>query len=395
MARNFCREHMRDPKTACDPRSIRTVVSGKARVLTCCPKGQWQPRKEWCRASLKAVSIMRPLEHEKCVKRKGRDWKTKGYPLEGIGAIRTIRNKYTIRGVKSEGLPPIVLETELVNVGGRWWVSLWRDGVPWGEDMRPSSIFESLSYAMPRGNKAYAVKKLMAGMGPIVDGLGETPWHERIEFNRPRTWAILGGSLALFGWWMWKMSKKSTSAPPGPRTVIALGDSITANGGYHRELLRLLNESAKNQGSGGRFLGYVGQGINVVRSHLAEAVAANPTDLIVLAGINDLPGGNVAAMKQRLEALWQEAKDSAPGARLIAVKLTPSLGYATLKSRLPEWLAFNAWIQDHSLPDVVVDLSFLGDAQGRYLPGMSGDKLHPSAAGQKAIGEAIYKGAFA
>ena len=56
-------------KRVIDPRSIRTRVirtkkGGKRLIRFGCPKGQWMPKKKWCRVGTKAISIMTPREEK-------------------------------------------------------------------------------------------------------------------------------------------------------------------------------------------------------------------------------------------------------------------------------------------------------------------------------------------
>ena len=47
-------------KRVCAAGSLRTVRSGKARVLVCCPKGKWKPRAGRCKVGTRAVSVDTP-----------------------------------------------------------------------------------------------------------------------------------------------------------------------------------------------------------------------------------------------------------------------------------------------------------------------------------------------
>ncbi len=59
----FCRERQFAPSN-CAPGSTRTVKSGRARVITCCPRGHY--RRGRCLVAIKAQSILRPKSHPKC-----------------------------------------------------------------------------------------------------------------------------------------------------------------------------------------------------------------------------------------------------------------------------------------------------------------------------------------
>ncbi len=53
------RKRLGDWKRVCARGSIRTVKSGKARVLVCCPKGK-RTRRGRCKVGLRAVSVDTP-----------------------------------------------------------------------------------------------------------------------------------------------------------------------------------------------------------------------------------------------------------------------------------------------------------------------------------------------
>lgn len=44
---------------ACAKGSIRTVRSGSARVLICCPKGKWNARRSRCRVGTRAYAVLK------------------------------------------------------------------------------------------------------------------------------------------------------------------------------------------------------------------------------------------------------------------------------------------------------------------------------------------------
>jgi len=52
------------PSEQCDPRSFRTKITPvKGRyIITCCPKGQWDPVRKRCKVSTVMHKIVYPLE---------------------------------------------------------------------------------------------------------------------------------------------------------------------------------------------------------------------------------------------------------------------------------------------------------------------------------------------
>ena len=83
------------------------------------------------------------------------------------------------------------------------------------------------------------------------------------------TFLILGAAaLLLLGGAGWMAARKRSGPPTGPVRVVALGDSLTAAGGYCKELQRMLPA-----GSSVRCLGAPGEGVwtfEAVESGAAE-----------------------------------------------------------------------------------------------------------------------------
>lgn len=196
---------------------------------------------------------------------------------------------------------------------------------------------------------------------------------------------------------LWSISRRPSSGSPLPpvvstdayaaaRTVSALGDSLTAHGGYCSSL-----EAQLPAGSSVTCHGYVGQGAKVIGTHLDEALADLPDDLVVLAGVNDLASGRDP--RSSLDTIYRTA--DAAGARVIAVRLTPWAGHARGVSLQQKTLELNAWITQNQYVSAVVDTSALGDAAGNLLAAYgSGDGLHLNSEGQRKLGELIAEQAF-
>lgn len=179
------------------------------------------------------------------------------------------------------------------------------------------------------------------------------------------------------------------------RHVVALGDSFTADGRYLEKVLAVLPP-----GSTGRKFGFVGKGAAFIHSKLPLALAEPTTDLIVLAGVNDLASGRrLKTTQEALQAIYRDAR--ARGVRVVAVTVPPWAAYlkaprfaANKSAILWKWRALNEWILAN--PDVTpVDTSGMGNAAGELNSAFaSRDKLHPSAAGQARLGEEIQRQAF-
>lgn len=195
--------------------------------------------------------------------------------------------------------------------------------------------------------------------------------------------------------------RKAFGRPFGPRRVATLGDSITAAGWYTKALLPLLPKGSVVQA-----FGYGGKQVRVIHRHLPEALAWKPTDVVVLAGVNDLASGRSSTqVLNDLRALWTDAKVA--NVRVIAVTILPWARWRTVANRyvegglpfgndkLPSTREVNAGILANALPDVAVATDSLGDENGRLLTRYDGgDGLHPNVAGHRALARLIAEAAF-
>jgi lysophospholipase L1-like esterase len=200
----------------------------------------------------------------------------------------------------------------------------------------------------------------------------------------------LGGALLLTAFRSREAAADSGMLlPSGLRYVVALGDSLTAHGGYCEVL-----EDNLPSGSRVKCQGYVGQGTRLIAEHAAAAVSGDPDDVIVLAGVNDLASGrSLSHVKTHLGFIYEIVKGT--GARLVAVGLTPWTGHRKGGQLWSETDQLNRWIALHPLVDVYVNPGALGDSQGFLHPGYGGaDGLHLSSEGQWALGQLIAEQAF-
>lgn len=204
------------------------------------------------------------------------------------------------------------------------------------------------------------------------------------------------------------------AAPPNGFTIVCLGDSITdgynstqdANHRYPDELARRLHAGAKtaniavaNAGISGNRLVNDDSGPNALARLDRDVLAqSNVKYLIVLEGINDInrsaehqPGAEVTVAQ--LTAAYRQivTRAHAHGIRVIGATLTPSnVGPPESQIMLD---SVNQFIRTGGVFDAVVDLNAaVRDPENpqRFLPAYdSGDHLHPSDAGYKAMASAI------
>ncbi len=248
--------------------------------------------------------------------------------------------------------------------------------------------------------------------------------------SRATTWYVHGDSTAapeltnphhIDHWYF--VTAIDVLAPAGAASVVALGDSITdghgatTNGNDRwtdvlaarlQHLPATRNIGVSNQGIGGNHLLTDGLGPNVLARFDRDVLApAGVRWLIVFEGVNDLgglarlaevPAAQHAALVQRVLAAYAQviARAHAHGLRVIGATITPYTGsnyYHPGPLSEADRVAVNQWIRTPGHFDAVVDFDqVIRDPQqpNSLLPAYdSGDHLHPSPAGYRAMGDAI------
>jgi lysophospholipase L1-like esterase len=211
------------------------------------------------------------------------------------------------------------------------------------------------------------------------------------------------------------VSRVEVMAPRSTGAVVAVGDSITAgsrstpdtNNRFPNHLARRLAAlpspmAVLNAGIGGNRVlseGNFGQGLNVVARFDRDVLQqTGVTHVIVLEGINDIGQARenptptaedlIAAHKQLI------GRAHTRGIKIFGATLTPFEGanYFTQVGEAKRQ-AVNQWIRTSRAYDGVIDFDAATrdpSHPARFLPQYdSGDHLHPSDAGYKAMAEAI------
>lgn len=226
-----------------------------------------------------------------------------------------------------------------------------------------------------------------------------------------------------------QISGIDVEAAPQAAAVVALGDSITdghasttnGNDRWTDILAERLAQSpgtgkvgVVNEGIGGNHLLTDGLGPNVLARFDRDVLApAGVHWVIVFEGVNDLggltrlgevPASQHAALVHRIIAAYQQIIDRAHahGIRVIGATITPYTGsdyYHPDALNEADRQAVNEWIRAAGHFDAVIDFdAVLRDPKhpDRLLPAYdSGDHLHPSPNGYRAMGNAVPLGLFA
>ena len=216
---------------------------------------------------------------------------------------------------------------------------------------------------------------------------------------------------------------------PGAAAVVVIGDSITdghgattnGNDRWTDVLAQRLEDSPRtrdvgvsNQGIGGNHLLTDGLGPNALARFDRDVLApAGVRWVIVFEGVNDLGGlarnGEVSAAEhaarvQEVLAAYRQmiVRAHAHGLRVYGATITPYAGstyYHPGPLSESDRQTVNQWIRTSGQFDAVIDFdAVVRDAQhpDQLLPLFdSGDHLHPSPAGYKAMGGAVPLDLFA
>lgn len=233
--------------------------------------------------------------------------------------------------------------------------------------------------------------------------------------------ADLPGAKMVEHWYM--LAGVDVATTSVPNTVVAFGDSITdghastvnGNDRWPDDLaVRLQADAATknigvlNEGIGGNRLLLYGLGPAALARFNSDVLAqAGVRTVIVLEGVNDIgvlthdhdvPAAEHEAMVQNILGAYQQiiTRAHAHGIRVIGATITPYQGsdyYHPGPASEADRQAINAWIRTPGHFDAVVDFDQITRDPAhpaRLLPAYdSGDHLHPSPAGYKAMAAAI------
>ena len=184
-------------------------------------------------------------------------------------------------------------------------------------------------------------------------------------------------------------NQKIASPMAGEERVVFMGDSITDGWG------RGNNGSSFFPGKP-----YINRGISgqvtaqMLLRFYPDVIVHKPKAVVILAGTNDI-GGNIGPVAQEtiqnnLAAMADMAKANGIKVVLAAVMPVCDCTRNQTTARPPERInALNRWIKDYAAKNGHVYLDYftpMADAQGILKAQLTGDGLHPNAAGYEIMG---------
>ncbi len=209
----------------------------------------------------------------------------------------------------------------------------------------------------------------------VSTGLSQQPMQQQLD--QYRRLANDYGGLAHYA----QANASLPAAAPTDKRVMFFGDSITDF--WHID-----------QSFPGR--GYVNRGISgqttpqmLVRFR-QDVIDLHPAVLVVLAGTNDLAGNTGPETLQQIEDDYATMAElaRAHGIRVVYSSVTPVNDYihpdTTVHRHPADILALNVWLKQYCAANRLVYLDYfpaMQDATGALRKELSGDGLHPNAAG--------------
>jgi lysophospholipase L1-like esterase len=178
--------------------------------------------------------------------------------------------------------------------------------------------------------------------------------------------------------------------PPaaGEDRVVFMGDSITDNWGRPNYGAFFPGKPYINRGISGQVTP------QMLLRFFPDVIALKPKVVVIHAGTNDI-GGNVGPMtledtESYLASMCDMAR--ANNIKVVLAALTPVCDYHRLQTaaRPPEKIsALNRWIKEYAAKNGFVYLDYFSatvDDKGFFKAELTGDGLHPNAAGYQIMG---------
>jgi hypothetical protein len=174
--------------------------------------------------------------------------------------------------------------------------------------------------------------------------------------------------------------------PPASRNLLIVGDSLSVDANYPTDLMAMMPVGTTHT-----TVALPGAGAQTIYVAASPVIAtAVWTDIIILAGINDIGVGvSAIATYPWMHRMYEEA--NAVGARLTGIELLPwGNGGTWNAARQVQTELFDTYLNSELTPWRVVDTSPM--ATGNALSAIydSGDGVHPNAAGYQKLADLVY-----
>jgi lysophospholipase L1-like esterase len=219
---------------------------------------------------------------------------------------------------------------------------------------------------------------------------GGTPGEEVVS-TRTRTTAVLVLPVLITAF----CSDTSTSAPPPPPRpgalhVLAVGDSITEadSADFDDAQIGPSSWATSLDGDGVQVMGgwaHSGATTEDILQGLADRppAPAGPDVLVIMAGNNDIDASlPFDVIDENLVAIAGQVHAPRVVLSTIAPEDQDAAAVTDFNAGLPELATRQGW-------QLVDPMAGVGDGRGHYVPGMSDDGVHPTAAGARLIGAAL------
>lgn len=315
---------------------------------------------------------------------------------EEVGALTTFRMKVPIgrtgtrvRFVLRSGEGPLSIARASVMRSGEAPVALLFADAPSATlGAREAVLSDPLSFPVVFGDELYVSFEVEGHLA--ASGIETFPGSFREEGAHAMAPELTGAEWS-------KGVGLTTIEVEGPKrpAFVAVGDSITEGyvGGvddYRRAwpgvAQQLLQYPFANAGVSG-------QGLEAALENLEGDATSLPnlTDCVLLIGTNDLHGRDVAWISGKMNELIQGLQ---PYCRVWAGTLLPKerSSNGVLEEIQQKRVAVNEWIRQHPSVAGVVDFeAFTRSPEDlhKFLEGLGGDGIHPSAQGQQVIGTEV------
>lgn len=183
-------------------------------------------------------------------------------------------------------------------------------------------------------------------------------------------------------------NQKVQPPAPGEDRVVFMGDSITDNWGRPNYGAFFPGKPYINRGISGQVTP------QMLLRFFPDVIALKPKVVVIHAGTNDI-GGNVGPMtledtESYLASMCDMAR--ANNIKVVLATLTPVCDYhrPQTAARPPEKInALNRWIKEYAAKNGFVYLDYFSatvDDKGFFKAEITGDGLHPNAAGYQIMG---------